>query len=81
MQQQVEEEYPDKIPYISGTDRKKITRQWKAKYQELIHKNNSAWEKIKTMKKKVNKVEKSYPELKEIHQRTKNTLENIKKEL
>lgn len=43
MQQQVEE-YPDKIPYISSTDRRKI-RQWKAKYQELIHKNNSAWEK------------------------------------
>ena len=41
MQQQVEE-YPDKIPYISSTDRKKITRQWKAKYQELTHKNNSA---------------------------------------
>ena len=76
MQQQVEE-YPDKIPYISSTDRKKI-RQWKAKYQELTHKNNSAREKIKTMKKKVNKVEKSYPELQEIHQ-TKNTLENIKK--
>ena len=76
MQQQVEE-YPDKIPYISSTDRKKI-RQWKAKYQELTHKNNSAREKIKIMKKKVNKVEKSYPELQEIHQ-TKNTLENIKK--
>ena len=32
-QQQVEEEYPDKIPYIYSTDRKKIeekiTRQWK----------------------------------------------------
>ena len=54
MQQQVEE-YPDKIPYISSTDRKKI-RQWKAKYQELTHKNNSAREKIKIMKKKVNKV-------------------------
>ena len=76
MQQQVEE-YPDKIPYISSTDRKKI-RQWEAKYQELTHKNNSAREKIKIMKKKVNKVEKSYPELQEIHQ-TKNTLENIKK--
>ena len=78
MQQQVEE-YPDKIPYISSTDRKKI-RQWKAKYQELTHKNNSAREKIKTMKKKVNKVEKSYPELQEIHQ-TKKHSGKYKKEL
>ena len=54
-EQQVEEKYPDKIPFICSTDRKqieeKITRQWKAKYQELIHENNSAQEKIKAMKK------------------------------
>ena len=40
---------------MCSTDRKrieeKITRQWKAKYQELMHENNNAQEKIKTMKK------------------------------
>ena len=69
-QQQVEDKYPDKIPYICSTDRKqieeKITRQWK-----IIHKNNSAQEKIKTMKKKVKEREKSYLELKDIHQEQK----------
>ena len=48
-QQQVEEEYPDKIPYICSTDSKrteeKITRQWNAKYQELMHGNNNTQEK------------------------------------
>ena len=71
--QQVEEEYLDEIPSISSTDRKKIekkiTRQWKAKYQELIYENNNAQENIKTMKKKVKEIDKSYSELKEIHQR------------
>ena len=59
----------------------KITRQWKAKDQELIHKNNNAQEKIKTMKKKVKEVDKSYSELKEICQGTKSNMENLKKEL
>ena len=84
-QQQVEEEYPDKITCICSTDRKeivkKITRQWKEKYQELIHENNSPQEKIKIMKKKVKEVEKRYSELKDIHQRTKSNTRNIKKEL
>ena len=84
-QQEVEEEYPYKIPYICSKDTKqieeKITRQWKAKYQELIQENNSAQEKIKTMKKKVKEAEKSYSELKDTHQRTKSNRENIKKEL
>ena len=33
------------------------------------------------MKKKVKQVEKSYSEFKDIHQRTKNNMENMKKEL
>ena len=56
-------------------------RQWKAKDQELIHKNNNAQEKIKTMKKKIQEVDKSYSELKKIHQGTKSNMENLKKEL
>ena len=71
------------MPYICSTNRKrieqKITRQWKAKYQELIHKCNNAQEKIKTIKKNVKEVDKSYSELKDIHQRTKSNVENIKK--
>ena len=35
----------------------KIIRQWKAKYQELIHENKSAQEKVKTMKKKLFRIE------------------------
>ena len=54
-QQQVKKGNPDKIPYICGTDRYKIqektTTQGKAIYQQLIQENNSAQEKIKTMKK------------------------------
>ena len=54
-QQQVKKGNPDKIPYICCTDRNKIqekaTRQGKANYQQLIQENNSAQEKIKTMKK------------------------------
>ena len=84
-QQQVQEEYPGKIPYICCTNRKKnaeeITRQCKAKYQELIHKNNNVWEKIKTMKTKVKEAEKSYSELNSIHLRTKSNKKNIKMEL
>ena len=53
-----------------GRKEEKITKQWKAKYQEHIHENNSAQKKIKTMKTKVKEVEKSYAELTDIHQRT-----------
>ena len=77
-QQQVEEEYPNKIPYICSADRKKIeekiTRQWKAKYKELIHRNINAQGKIKIMKKKVKEVDKNYSELKSIHQRAKSNM-------
>lgn len=53
----------------------KIKKQWKEKFEELIHKNNSANEKLKRMKNKVKEMEKSYSELKDIHQRTKSYME------
>ena len=52
-----------------------------SKYQELIHENNNAQEKIKAIKKKVKEVDKSYSELKDIHQKTKRNMENVKKKL
>lgn len=53
----------------------KIKKQWKEKFEELIHKNNSANEKLKRIKNKVKEMEKSYSELKDIHQRTKSYME------
>ena len=52
-------------------DRKKIEE----KNEELIHKNTSANEKLKRIKNKVKEMEKSYSELKDIHQRTKSYME------
>ena len=46
-----------------------------------MQENNNAQEKIKTIKKKVKELEKGYLELKDIHQRTKSNMENVKKEL
>ena len=84
-QQQVQEEYSDKISQLSRTDRKKIEekikKQWKEKFEKLIHKKNSAHQKLKRMKKKVKEMEKNYSELKDIPQRTKKLYGNIKKDL
>ena len=50
MQQQVEEEYPDKISYICSTDRnkieEKITRQWKANSKIKINNLIKIFDKI-----------------------------------
>ena len=84
-EENVDEQYPGKVPYVCTKDRKKIeeeeTRLLKIKYEEMLQENNSLQEKYKAMKKKSKEIEKNYSEIKEIHQRTQTNMENIKKEL